>query len=89
MTDLEDDVFWGQLVKLIEDRIKDQIRWHIQRGSTGDKQQLFDIALRMEEEKLEKRASSYEDKGQDELARPFRILKDALPELLSDLRHRL
>ena len=89
MTEQEDDVFWDQLVKLIEDRIKDQISWHIQRGSTGDTNQLFDIALHMEEEKLEQRASAYEDKGQDELARPFRALKDALPELLNDLRHRL
>ena len=32
MTDLEDDAFLGELVKLIEDRIKDQISWHIQHG---------------------------------------------------------
>ena len=89
MTELEDDRFWDKIVIAIETRIRDQIRWHIERGSTGSKTQLFEIALRMEAENLERRARNCDEEGRDVVAIMLRALKRGLPELMSDLRHRL
>ena len=89
MSGADDDRLLHDIVKAIEAHISDQIRWHIERGSTGNKDQLFDIAVRMEAEKLEKRAVVFDEEGKDEAAEVIRELKDILPAILSDLRQRI
>ena len=89
MSEANNDTLWDEIVGTIEAHISDQIRWHVEHGSTGNKHQLFDIALRMEAEKLENRAAAADDKGQHEVAEMLRALKDILPEILRDLRERI
>lgn len=89
MTDLEDDKLWDEIVKAIETRITEQIHWHVQHGSIGDKNQLFEISLRMEAENLERRARNCDEEGQDVVAIMLRALKEALPEILKNLRDRI
>ena len=89
MSGADDDRLLDEIVKTVEARISDQIRWHIQRGSTGNKYQLFDIAVDMEAEKLERQAIACDEKGKDEAAEMIRALKDILPAILRDFRQRI
>jgi hypothetical protein len=84
----EVETFLHELRRIIADRMRQQARWHVERGSTADKHRLLEIAAKQEAERLSKIADKHENDGEDFVADLVRAIRDDwLPELVHELSH--